>query len=52
MKIAALKIKKFGCIRQGKIQFKQHPILIGANNKGKTTVIEALPLLIYSISKK
>jgi hypothetical protein len=45
MKIAALEIQNFRGIRQGKIQFKQHPVLIGANNTGKTTVIEALTLL-------
>ncbi|NMY66629.1 AAA family ATPase [Pseudomonas sp. WS 5018] len=45
MKVAVLEIQNFRGIRQGRIQFKQHPVLIGANNTGKTTVIEALTLL-------
>lgn len=45
MKVAALEIQNFRGIRQGSILFKQHPVLIGANNTGKTTVIEALTLL-------
>lgn len=45
MNVALLEIQNFRGIRQGKIQFKQHSVLIGANNTGKTTVIEALTLL-------
>lgn len=45
MKIEVLEIQNFRGIRQGSIQFKQHPVLIGANNTGKTTIIEALTLL-------
>lgn len=46
MKVAVLEIQNFRGIRQGRLQFKQHPVLIGANNTGKTTVIEALTLLL------
>lgn len=45
MRVAVLEISNFRGIRQGTIHFKQHPVLIGANNTGKTTVIEALTLL-------
>ncbi|MDB6062840.1 MAG: chromosome partitioning protein [Verrucomicrobiaceae bacterium] len=46
MKISNLKIKNFRGIREGNVQFKKHPVLIGGNNTGKTTLIEALTLLL------
>jgi predicted ATP-dependent endonuclease of OLD family len=45
MRVASLEIRNFRGIRYGHICFKQHSMLIGANNTGKTTVIEALTLL-------
>lgn len=45
MRVASLEIRNFRGIRHGHICFKQHSVLIGANNTGKTTVIEALTLL-------
>ncbi|WP_045859697.1 ATP-dependent nuclease [Teredinibacter purpureus] len=46
MKIYKLEIKNFRGVRNGEIVFGEHPVLIGANNTGKTTVIEALTLLL------
>ncbi len=46
MKIALLKIENFRGIRSGTIQFRDHTVLIGPNNSGKTTVIEALALVL------
>lgn len=46
MKVAILDIQNFRGIREGSVHFKDHPVLIGANNTGKTTVIEALTLLL------
>lgn len=46
MKIYKLEIENFRGIKQGKIIFGEHPVFIGANNTGKTTVIEALALLL------
>lgn len=46
MRVGILEISNFRGIRQGVVHFKQHPVLIGANNTGKTTVIEALTLLL------
>jgi len=45
LKIAILEISNFRGIREGRVHFKQHSVLMGANNAGKTTVIEALTLL-------
>ncbi|MFJ2467587.1 AAA family ATPase [Pseudomonas sp. NPDC087615] len=46
MRVAILDIRNFRGIREGSVHFKDHPVLIGANNTGKTTVIEALTLLL------
>lgn len=45
MEIAELKIEGFRGILSGQIRFGTHTILVGANNCGKTTVIEAMALL-------
>ncbi len=46
MYVAALTLENFRGIRLGNVKFKQHAVLIGANNTGKSTVIEALTLLL------
>ena len=46
MKIALLRIENFRGIRSGTIQFRDHSVLIGPNNSGKTTIIEALALIL------
>ncbi len=46
MKIALLEIENFRGIKKGKIAFANHSVLIGPNNSGKTTVIEALALVL------
>ena len=45
MRIADLSIKNFRGIREGKITFGRHTVLVGPNSSGKTTVIEALTTL-------
>lgn len=45
MQIASLKIENFRGVQSGMIRFAPHTVLVGANNCGKTTVIEALALL-------
>lgn len=45
MEIASLKLEKFRGVREGVVRFSPHTVLVGANNCGKTTVIEALALL-------
>ena len=45
MRIATLKIKNFRGIQDGFVQFRQHTVIVGANNCGKSTLIEALTLL-------
>jgi len=45
MEIASLTIEKFRGVRDGMVRFSPHTVLVGANNCGKTTVIEALALL-------
>lgn len=46
MRVAKLEIQNYRGIRKGEISFGKHPVLIGSNNTGKTTVIEALTLLL------
>jgi putative ATP-dependent endonuclease of the OLD family len=46
MQVALLQIKNFRGIRNGKVQFRNHTILIGPNNSGKTTIVEALALVL------
>ena len=41
MRVAILDIHNFRGIREGRVHFKDHPVLIGANNTGKTTVVAA-----------
>src|SRR2546428_10291896 len=45
MRIADLRIENFRGVRLGGVRFKQHTIIAGPNNAGKTTIIEALALL-------
>jgi putative ATP-dependent endonuclease of the OLD family len=45
VQIAKLEIKNFRGIRAGEVRFSPHTVLVGPNNCGKTTVIEALALL-------
>ncbi|HWK65697.1 MAG TPA: AAA family ATPase [Rhizobiaceae bacterium] len=45
MEITNLKIENFRGVRDGIVRFSPHTVLVGANNCGKTTVIEALALL-------
>ena len=45
MEIAGLEIENFRGVQNGRIRFSPHTVLVGANNCGKTTVIEALALL-------
>jgi putative ATP-dependent endonuclease of the OLD family len=46
MRISDLEIRNFRGIRSGVVHFDKFTVLIGANNSGKTTVIEALALLL------
>lgn len=45
MKIIRLKIENFRSVKKGIIHFDDHTVLVGANNVGKTSIIEALALL-------
>lgn len=46
MRIANLRIENFRGVRSGFVQFGRHPVLVGDNNTGKTTLIEALTLVL------
>lgn len=46
MRISNLKIENFRGVRAGFIRFGKHPVFVGDNNAGKTTLIEALTLLL------
>lgn len=45
MRLAALRIERFRGILIGEVRFQRHTVLVGPNNCGKTTIIEALALL-------
>ncbi|MBA4338759.1 MAG: chromosome partitioning protein [Hyphomonas sp.] len=45
MEIVSLRIENFRGVQNGMIRFSPHTVLVGANNCGKTSVIEALALL-------
>lgn len=46
MKIRQLEIKNFRGISAGTVVFQQHTLLVGGNNIGKSTVCEALELVL------
>lgn len=46
MRVSNLKIENFRGIRTGFVRFGKHPVFVGDNNTGKTTLIEALTLLL------
>jgi putative ATP-dependent endonuclease of OLD family len=46
MQVALLQIENFRGIRSGKLRFRDHTVLIGPNNSGKTTIVEALALVL------
>jgi putative ATP-dependent endonuclease of OLD family len=45
MRIVRLKIQGFRGVKSADISFGQHVVLVGPNNSGKTTIVEALALL-------
>jgi putative ATP-dependent endonuclease of the OLD family len=45
MRVAKLTIKNFRGIKEANLRLRRHNVFIGANNSGKTTVLEALALL-------
>jgi len=46
MRVADLSIHNFRGVSEGYLRFSKHVVLVGGNNTGKTTVIEALTLLL------
>ncbi len=46
MKLHKLEIENFRGIQKGELIFGEHPVLVGVNNSGKTTIIEAITLLL------
>lgn len=46
MQIVRIRIRNFRCIRTSEIFPDRHNVLLGPNNSGKTTVLEALNLLL------
>ncbi len=46
MRVSSIQIKNFRGVRSGFIKLGKHPVFIGDNNTGKTTLIEALALLL------
>lgn len=46
MRVASISIDNFRGIKEGIVHFKRHTVLVGANNTGKSTIIEAITLLL------
>ena len=46
MRVARLTIKHFRCVKSATLHFTGHTLLVGANNIGKSTVCEALDLVL------
>lgn len=46
MKIAKLKIENFRCIKNAELYFDNHTLLVGGNNVGKSTICEAIDLVL------
>ena len=46
MDIAHLKIKNFRGIKDGELSFDGHTVLVGDNNAGKSTILEAIDLVL------
>lgn len=46
MRVASISIDNFRGIKTGIVHFKRHTVLVGANNTGKSTIIEAITLLL------
>ena len=45
MRVCKLELQNFRGIQQGSVVLPQHAVLLGANNVGKSTIVEALALL-------
>ena len=46
MRIRRLRVKHFRSIAEGEVLFSDHTVLVGGNSVGKSTVCEALDLLL------
>ena len=46
MRVARIEIENFRGIKQARLLFPKHGVLIGDNNTGKTTILEALDLVL------
>lgn len=46
MKVSFLKINNFRCIKTSELYFEDHTLLVGRNNVGKSTICEALDLVL------
>ena len=46
MRITRLKINNFRGIKKGELLFDAHVVLVGDNNSGKSTVLEAIDLVL------
>ena len=44
--VRQLKIKNFRCVSNGLVEFQGHTLLVGGNNTGKSTICEALELVL------
>ena len=46
MKVCKLEIKNFRCVKSASLLFDDHTLLVGGNNVGKSTICEALDMVL------
>ena len=46
-----LHLEDYRCFKDTKLEFKDLTIAVGKNNAGKSTIIEALRIISYALSK-
>ena len=52
MQIRKIDIKNFRGIKNASVLLPKHAVMIGDNNTGKTSVLEAIDLVLFSLNMR